>query len=72
MFSAVMLLEHPPLRLLSLETPHLATSKNILLSKLVLFVLIGGFPYLQACIGNRKHIIEFLCTSFAFFSLFRL
>lgn len=58
------------LRLFSFKTPHLVTSKHILLSKLVLFVLIGGFPYLQACIVNRKYIIEFLCTSFAFFHHF--
>lgn len=71
MFSAVMLLEHPPLRLLSLEITHLATSKHIIdMSKLVLFVLIGGFPYLQASIFNRKYIIEFLCTSFAFYHYF--
>lgn len=57
-----MLLTHFLLCSFSLE--HLATVKHTVLSQLVLFVLIGGSPL--PCIGNRKYIIEFLCTSFAF------
>lgn len=61
MFSAVMQC------LLSLETPHLAASKHIWLSKLVLFVLTGGFPYLKACIGNRKISLNFCVQVLPFF-----